>query len=852
MSPRSLSDRALRLLTIAAMLACGAFGMATPTSIFVGAVGWLAFLLCVLSGWGYIVGCTIRAPEPELALRAAMGAAAYIAIIGPLIALGIASRPLLLGLIGVGAAGFAWHEVTASVGAWHRMRDAMRVIRARPAMAVLVTVIVGLALVRMLASVAALERSPWDDDLAYTPMIKRLLDAGDLVEPFSLRRLGAYGGQTALQALAAARGTLANIHLLDQGLCFGIAMMLVVGLARERRIGRLWLTMLALVLVLMPNTAINTASYWSGAVFLLALYRTAIRDQWGLAALIGASACTLRQSYIPVVVLFLIVMLATRFAEARTSSEFMWRAERRRWLLAVGVGTLTLLGWWIAAWWSSRTFLFPVFSGTFNRGLSLSPTAQTWLQELRFLLGCCIETRPIVVIPPLFAVLLVASDRRPGRPLDALAAAVILGFVLLVHGFTGSEAGHLWRYAFGPAIALFAVLVIEVGASEDRSAADSTVQVTSIGRWVVLGSLMLQLLTTRATVAPQLAGNFNDLEEAIALEPHGDPSATSARARYQALQQAIPAGARLAVMLDEPAHLDFARNQIVNLDHPGYASPGDQLPAFEGPTAWRDYLVGQGIRYVAFVRSDASRYFFRRGFWVWRLFNDSEIYQVMSAHTIDAIDTFASLASSARVLHDVEGLVALDLGHSPPTTRRRPLEQGLRRGRFVHQLAKQEQLLDAWSLSTREDVKFEDGFSSLAVINDASTDDPTWFQIVHRATPDPQRGTPVRWISRRAHVRLRGSRDMRLVLRGKVNLAAVYTRPRLAVSLDGNRVGEVVVDDQGTFSLDVVVPMAWLGGDWSDLYLAWSTVAEPDKDARDLRVARLFELTWWPSDEAPP
>src|SRR5262249_19703178 len=146
------------------------------------------------------------------------------------------ARPQILGLIGLGTVGFAWRELASPAPSWHRLRDGLRYLRDKPGIGALVIVLGAVALFQMIAGVATLDRNPWDDDLAYTPMIQRLLDTGGLVEPFSFRRMGAYGGQTALGALAAARGTLANVHLVDKALFFGIALLMVLGKARERRV----------------------------------------------------------------------------------------------------------------------------------------------------------------------------------------------------------------------------------------------------------------------------------------------------------------------------------------------------------------------------------------------------------------------------------------------------------------------------------------------------------------------------------------------------------------------------------------------------------------------------------------
>ncbi|MGH2901485.1 MAG: hypothetical protein ACRDMZ_22605, partial [Solirubrobacteraceae bacterium] len=347
-----------------------------------GGIAWLGLLFFALAGWGAIVERIARVRVADFGLRALLGAAGFLAIGGLGAAIGVLSRPVVLALIGAGVAGFAWHELTTQAAVWYRVRDGLAYLRRRPALGVLVIVLALLACVRLLGAVAALDRNPWDDDVAYTPLVKRLLDIGNLVEPFSFRRLGAYGGQTVLEALAAARGSLANVHLVDKGLCLGLALLAITGYARERRTRPLWLALIVLVVLLLPDTAINTASYWSGAALFLALYRCVVREHWALAGLVGAAACTLRQNFMVVAVVFLAAVLAMRLVQlARTMPlREAWRVDRRAWLEAAGVALVALIPWMIAAFRSNHTFLFPLVDGTWNHELSLNPAVVTWPQ----------------------------------------------------------------------------------------------------------------------------------------------------------------------------------------------------------------------------------------------------------------------------------------------------------------------------------------------------------------------------------------------------------------------------------------------------------------------------------------
>jgi len=838
-----MTDRVLRGAAIAVVAALAALGLALPASVFTGAIAWLIVLCFVLAGWGWLVVRASRVEDVDFGLRAAWGAAGYLAIAGVLVMLGVCTRPVILGLAAVGFVGFAWRELVTPAPLWMRIRDGGRFLRAQPLLGFLVVILALAVIVRVLGGIAELSRNAWDDDIAYTPLLGRLLQIGDLVEPFSFRRLGAYGGQTVLQGLVGARGTLANVHLFDQGLCFVLAFQLVIGYARALRTGVFAVAICALLILIVPDISINTASYWSGVVFVLALYRTVVRSDvstrahLAVAALVAAATCTLRQNYIPVAVAFLALAAVSRIQ--RAPKEARWRTAWKLWWPAIVIAAVALLPWCIAAYDSSRTFLFPFMQGTWNHGLKLSPTAWSWVDELSFFITCCLDTQPLAIIPLLFPLLACTVDDRRARPLTALFLANIAGFVLMVHSFEGSDAYAMWRYAFGYAFTLTLVFVLEVAGSVELR----PVRLAPVGRWVLLAAVLVQLAMLRTEVIKRYAAIATDLREAITLDRHGDPNALAEQRRYTAMQRAIPAGARVAVLLDDPVFLDFARNDIANLDTPGYASSGVQMPSFTGAEPMRAYLLSEGLRYLAYVRQDRSRYFYRRGYWLWRIFHDTELFQVMSAYMLDTIDTFEELRKTSTVVYDADGLVVLDLDkpHGPPR-RLDPAGEPARRDAFTHALAEAEHLHGAWALNSRYDLVFEDGFSGFTLLD--SEAEPPWTQLLYM-NPEPEVGIPARWMTWRAHVRVRGERDMHLVMRGHVNLNAVYTRPRIDVSLDGTLLASIDVDERGGFTIDLVVPKAQLDG-WCDLYLVFNTVGQPERDARNVHVARLTDVSWEP------
>jgi hypothetical protein len=165
-----------------------------------------------------------------------------------------------------------------------------------------------------------------------------------------------------------------------------------------------------------------------------------------------------------------------------------------------------------------------------------------------------------------------------------------------------------------------------------------------------------------------------------------------------------------------------------------------------------------------------------------------------------------------------------------------------RREAFVRGLAEREHLLEVWSLMSRVDLVFVEGLSDVDMIDPGEPMHP-WTQVARACTTATAR--PVRWMAPRVLIRVRGDGDQRLVLRGHVDVARLFTRPRVTVTFDGAEVWSQRVDADGGFAVDQVIPRPWLDG-WSDVYVTLSSVAEPWRDAADLKIARLEAVAWEP------
>jgi hypothetical protein len=78
------------------------------------------------------------------------------------------------------------------------------------------------------------------------------------------------------------------------------------------------------------------------------------------------------------------------------------------------------------------------------------------------------------------------------------------------------------------------------------------------------------------------------------------------RTALRSMQDAIPPGRRLLVRLDTPFLLDFRRNPIWVMDHPGLCGPPPGVPQSATVAAWTQYLRSAGASFVAYGYGDQA------------------------------------------------------------------------------------------------------------------------------------------------------------------------------------------------------------------------------------------------------
>lgn len=614
---------------------------------------WGLVTMLAFAGWGSWLHHVVRPRAPlDVGLRLVWGASVVVAFGGLLATMSwFGSRATLLLVCGgvVSALYFGFREartigrVTFVFG---------RKLRLAPAL-----LGVGLFVIAMWGYLGAASDAlvnPADDTVGYLPLVRRLLETGTLYEPFSERRALVLGGHQLLQAVMLVRSRLDQLSLFDTGVCKLILVFLIVGHSYRKAGAHLWMQVLAIALVLLlPLANVNSASYFSGAVFLLGLVRTIqwMKPERGSVVrlavpigLVAAAACTLRQNFIPIVLVIVAVAIGTSLGRDVRA----WRARWREGALLLAVFSLALAPWLLVAYRSNGTFLFPVWIGNGNVARHFRSPDITWLEELAVAARCLATSVPLLSAPVFFVCGATLHERHARRPLLGLWLGAAFGFLSLIHAANIIDVTDAGRYSFPSfvALAIFVTLSAELAGKARLPA-----------QLAVLGCLLVVFHHREAT-GRLYAEYIPRIEERARRSPwrHASEDAGTIL-RAQALTQP---GSAIALLNDQPALLSYERNTIYNLDLPGAISLPPGMPFFRGPGPVRDYFRQVGVRYVLFTRSSASLLIYREEKWLESA--HVEAFQSYAAYAIDLTKAFEALSREVPVLFEERGLVLLDLG----------------------------------------------------------------------------------------------------------------------------------------------------------------------------------------------
>lgn len=596
------------------------------STVSVSLAGLLMLVSCV--GWGRLLA-RWAGIAVDGGLMAAWGLAVLLALGGGAVALGVATAPVLLGIEVLGIVGVLWPPRPALP-----RLDRTQGLFLAGAGAVL--------LVRLVFATGFGALEPCDDLLAYQPLVSQLAQSGDLISPFSLRRLASYGGQVVLQVMTVPNGPAGAMNVADAAL----APVLLMGLGWSflRRYGQPGILPLGFVLLIGIGCILrnNSASQATTVVCFLAVVRTLYllldaERRLRLCVILGvlaAAASSLRQ--ISMVFPFLVMLACLPGHAARWGM----RAALKDAAVVAASWLVFLAPWMVALQISSGTPLYPVLKGNFNPAIPFATAVGGWPQVGAMVL--LMLRQELILVPLLMApvAFFVPADRR----LRLVQGAALAGTVIIIAGFSGADGNAMARYV-QPTLMTGMVLSL-LGAMATGVVSSRLVRV-GLGAAIVYGIVHALYLDYVRFSAPQ---------------PLAEYSATLLGERlsaYAEAQREIPAGSPIYVYVSAPYSFDFRRNRIFNADIPGPVSPHRGQPSFQGGEALAAYLRSLGIRYVLFEDFETAI--------VWSLRPQEIVHivdpagQAINPLILDTQAGLRQLSRTRRVLYDGHGVILLDL-----------------------------------------------------------------------------------------------------------------------------------------------------------------------------------------------
>jgi hypothetical protein len=616
-------------------------------------------LMVAFAGWGSVVARVAVPGRPvDFGLRCAWGMGLLAFAGGTLVLLHAAPRPVLLVILALGSVLFLCDAL------WERARPRIRRRGERDLLFGLgAAFVVSVALLRLVGEAGHPVSHDNDEPVAYWVFIKEFLETGGSDQPFSLRRIMLYGGQTLFQALLATRTPIETVSVFDRALCPLILVALVAGFPVARGIPRALLLAPMLIVASGGQVADSSGSHYSGALVLFGLYRT--MTFWPAhprfrvpssttTALMAVAAWSLRPNLGLVAALTIGGSFAWRLAvRGRT------RPSRVRPMLLEALRTMVcalvfVSPWALASVAHFRTPLFPAISGTYTKAsavfdtgmpfywrvyFALLPPFATWVKALWLFVVACFTLR----------------DPHSRRPLHAFVIATLLCSMLFSAVLHEGTERYNFPYQLASILAISAAAIASVRRSSP----------TSVGFLLVAIACFTQIQEQRSVADDMYAKYLAETRDRLR-SPVEERSTQTRDPSYERLQAAVPRGEAIITMVDAPYLFDFSRNHVMVIDYPGIVSPAPGLPLLDGPEAMAKYFLSHSIRY-AIVVDDGGEHLYSHhggpnGGWV-AVHGDPAVNTnaASAPYFLGALDGFDHFRRTRRTLLAESGMRVLDL-----------------------------------------------------------------------------------------------------------------------------------------------------------------------------------------------
>lgn len=512
-------------------------------------VAWSLAMTISLIGWGGILCKVLGLKDRAEWIKGALGGGGFIVTAGLLDYLGAASRMNLVLMILSGLA------IWAFTGGIRNLKDTVS------GAGLAVVPMTGVALyIATLGSNSWMFDANWDDSSGYWPICEQISVTGTSWGPLSLRRALTWGGQFPLQTVGMLFTSTLGGYIYDRAV--GSWLMLLCGLAGLK--GKKSPALAAVagsMLIVLPNTSVNSAPTVLAAVFLAACY-VERKSPIGAAILMATTALTRTQLIPTAVMLGILAMVEIR------KEKSAW-AGIKYGMGAAGGTLLLCLPLLLLQKQMFDTYCVFLSAGTINTDYctfigstaNLGERFWTVLTSLTAVLGC------------LIGLVTVKKSR---------ACGVIALITLCVMVVTMPEYSILeWQRYSWPVFTMATMVGIYLGWRK------STAPVLTVATVAMCGLPLWTLI----------AYQQKSVQSSEQVSAGLYPWQSQGKAQYK-----IPENKGIVFINLQPAMLDFKRNKVINWD--SFPAVGN-APKTADAEAWRAWGKKIGAEYLVMTDFNA-------------------------------------------------------------------------------------------------------------------------------------------------------------------------------------------------------------------------------------------------------
>jgi len=576
-------------------------------SISTSSILFSLLMYLVFIGWGYILAALLRRKEiPHWGLLAGWGMALVLALAGIQNLFALITPLAIHSCLLIGGAAFAVYLKRSEACRFGTLWPGKSIYKWGVVIAgILLMWLVGITFL----SVQSVRINPHDDLHAYLSFPHRMLQTGTTgIDPFNLRGLMSFGGQSYLHAIYLLKLGATALRATDLILGWLVFLGLVVahGARRQARPDLIILVLFCCQIIYLPYQGIvNISSVMTGLALFYALFETfaSAHETKGMrdivpVAVIAAGICSLKHSYIPPCGVGIVLLCLCGYRET----------FRRKLigLILVGLGTaLCLLPWMIRMRMSCDTFLYPFL----GRGLDGSSYGffprmtllVSWELILHLAENLFTSTLFLVGLVSTGVIVFLTSARSERRvAITAWVAAWIAAPICLM---SLSSRGNIPRHTL-PYVYAASIFLLSTALYAFRTLAAKPGRRTGV--YTYLPTVLLLIFVTW-THGGKAVRHYTRLARS-GLQQASGAALTKDRCSVAQLQTTLPVGATVLARLSQPQFLDFSRNTVYLIDWPGGMSPPPGLNCQAEPEAIATYLRKQSIRYILYSYSDEAAF----------------------------------------------------------------------------------------------------------------------------------------------------------------------------------------------------------------------------------------------------